>query len=38
LQIIAPDLISLYENKIFTIPFLPAFPGAKPYHSAFKEE
>lgn len=38
MQIITPDLISLYQNKIINIhhSFLPAFPGAKPYHSAFK--
>lgn len=38
MQIITPGLISLYENKIINIhhSFLPAFPGAKPYHSAFK--
>jgi formyltetrahydrofolate deformylase len=38
MQIITPNLISLYENKIVNIhhSFLPAFPGAKPYHSAFK--
>ncbi|EIA09027.1 formyltetrahydrofolate deformylase [Flavobacterium frigoris] len=38
MQIITPRLISLYENKIINIhhSFLPAFPGAKPYHSAFK--
>jgi formyltetrahydrofolate deformylase len=38
MQIITPDLIALYENKIINIhhSFLPAFPGAKPYHSAFK--
>lgn len=38
MQIITPALISLYENKIINIhhSFLPAFPGAKPYHSAFK--
>jgi formyltetrahydrofolate deformylase len=38
MQIITPDLVSLYENKIINIhhSFLPAFPGAKPYHSAFK--
>lgn len=37
MQIITPDLISLYKNKIINIhhSFLPAFPGAKPYHSAF---
>lgn len=38
MQIISPTLISLYKNKIINIhhSFLPAFPGAKPYHSAFK--
>jgi len=38
MQIITPKMISLYENKIINIhhSFLPAFPGAKPYHSAFK--
>ena len=38
MQIITPKLISFYENKTINIhhSFLPAFPGAKPYHSAFK--
>lgn len=38
MQIITPKMIGLYENKIINIhhSFLPAFPGAKPYHSAFK--
>jgi len=38
MQIITPNLISLYKNRIINIhhSFLPAFPGAKPYHSAFK--
>ena len=38
MQIITPNLISVYKNKIINIhhSFLPAFPGAKPYHSAFK--
>lgn len=38
MQIITPNLIELYQNKIINIhhSFLPAFPGAKPYHSAFK--
>ena len=38
MQIITPGLIDLYPNKIINIhhSFLPAFPGAKPYHSAFK--
>ncbi len=38
MQIISPNLIALYENQIINIhhSFLPAFPGAKPYHSAFK--
>ena len=37
MQIITPNLIKLYKNKIINIhhSFLPAFPGAKPYHSAF---
>ncbi len=38
MQIITPNLIARYKNKIINIhhSFLPAFPGAKPYHSAFK--
>ena len=38
MQIISPNLITLYKNQIINIhhSFLPAFPGAKPYHSAFK--
>ena len=38
MQIITTNLIALYKNKIINIhhSFLPAFPGAKPYHSAFK--
>lgn len=38
MQIITPYLISMYKNRIINIhhSFLPAFPGAKPYHSAFK--
>lgn len=37
MQIITPKLIKMYKNKIINIhhSFLPAFPGAKPYHSAF---
>ena len=37
MQIITPNLIELFKNKIINIhhSFLPAFPGAKPYHSAF---
>lgn len=37
MQIITPNLINLYKNRIINIhhSFLPAFPGAKPYHSAF---
>ena len=37
MQIITPGFISVYQNKIINIhhSFLPAFPGAKPYHSAF---
>jgi formyltetrahydrofolate deformylase len=38
MQIISGNLISLYPNKIINIhhSFLPAFVGAKPYHSAYK--
>lgn len=37
MQIISPQLIEHYPNKIINIhhSFLPAFPGAKPYHSAY---
>ena len=37
MQIITPNLINQFEDKIINIhhSFLPAFPGAKPYHSAF---
>ena len=37
MQIISSKLIDLYPSKIINIhhSFLPAFPGAKPYHSAF---
>ncbi len=36
MQIISPDFISKYPNKIINIhhSFLPAFPGARPYHQA----
>ena len=38
MQILSPKLVGLFKNKIINIhhSFLPAFPGAKPYHSAFK--
>ena len=38
MQIVPEDLIEVYKNKIINIhhSFLPAFPGAKPYHSAFE--
>ncbi|RXP63286.1 formyltetrahydrofolate deformylase [Lutibacter sp. HS1-25] len=38
MQIISSKLIEEYQNKIINIhhSFLPAFPGAKPYHSAFQ--
>ena len=38
MQIVSKTIIDLYPNKIINIhhSFLPAFPGAKPYHSAFK--
>lgn len=38
MQIISKNLINKYTNKIINIhhSFLPAFVGAKPYHSAYK--
>jgi formyltetrahydrofolate deformylase len=38
MQIISDDFIREYPNKIINIhhSFLPAFPGAKPYHSAYE--
>ncbi len=38
MQILSADLIQHYKNKIINIhhSFLPAFPGAKPYHSAYE--
>ncbi len=37
MQIVSNSLIDAYPNEIINIhhSFLPAFPGAKPYHSAF---
>lgn len=38
MQIISDNMISSYKDQIINIhhSFLPAFPGAKPYHSAYK--
>ena len=38
MQILSKSLITEYPNKIINIhhSFLPAFPGAKPYHSAYE--
>lgn len=38
MQILTSNLINAYPNKIINIhhSFLPAFPGAKPYHSAYE--
>jgi formyltetrahydrofolate deformylase len=38
MQILSPEFISRYQNRIINIhhSFLPAFPGARPYHSAFE--
>lgn len=38
MQILSPEFISRYKNKIINIhhSFLPAFVGAKPYHAAFE--
>lgn len=38
MQVLTEDFIQHYRNKIINIhhSFLPAFPGAKPYHSAYE--
>ncbi len=38
MQILSNDFVSKYPNRIINIhhSFLPAFPGAKPYHSAYE--
>jgi len=38
MQILSGNIIQRYENNIINIhhSFLPAFPGAKPYHSAYE--
>ncbi len=38
MQVISGDFIERYKNRIINIhhSFLPAFPGAKPYHSAYE--
>lgn len=38
MQILSPEFIDGYQNRIINIhhSFLPAFPGAKPYHSAYE--
>jgi formyltetrahydrofolate deformylase len=38
MQVLSGNFISQYPNKIINIhhSFLPAFPGAKPYHSAYE--
>jgi formyltetrahydrofolate deformylase len=38
MQVLTDDFIAHYRNNIINIhhSFLPAFPGAKPYHSAFE--
>lgn len=38
MQVVSDDFISNYPNKIINIhhSFLPAFPGARPYHSAYE--
>ena len=37
MQILTPDFVSIYKNKIINIhhSFLPAFTGARPYHAAY---
>ena len=38
MQILTPEFVSQYPNRIINIhhSFLPAFPGARPYHSAYE--
>ncbi len=38
MQILSPNFVDQFPNKIINIhhSFLPAFPGAKPYHSAYE--
>lgn len=38
MQILSENFVSHYKNKIINIhhSFLPAFPGARPYHNAYK--
>ncbi len=38
MQILSENFVSHYENKIINIhhSFLPAFPGARPYHNAYQ--
>lgn len=38
MQVLSDDFVSRFENRIINIhhSFLPAFPGAKPYHSAYE--
>ncbi|WP_062059804.1 formyltetrahydrofolate deformylase [Aquimarina longa] len=38
MQILSPNFVDQFPHKIINIhhSFLPAFPGAKPYHSAYK--
>jgi len=38
MQIVSDDFVSHYPNRIINIhhSFLPAFPGARPYHSAYE--
>lgn len=37
MQILSPDMVARFPNRIINIhhSFLPAFPGARPYHSAY---
>ncbi len=38
MQILTDEFVQVYPNKIINIhhSFLPAFPGARPYHSAYE--
>lgn len=38
MQVLGPEIIAAFPNRIVNIhhAFLPAFPGAKPYHAAYR--
>jgi formyltetrahydrofolate deformylase len=38
MQVLGPEITAAFQNRIVNIhhAFLPAFPGAKPYHAAYR--